>query len=433
MGGIGKAIGSVADFADDVLGIDPNGGGFVPLYDLAGTAIGVGPVGTMGATGVGITQAVTGSGSGSGSGNAGLQNIVKTAMPIAATYAQNQAINDATKIAEQTADKQLSILEKQYNLTRNDLLNAVKNGQITLDKSTQDAINTLKQGYAKATGYNSDTLKRITGRLTPYMSAGDLAFMQQNDLLGINGQEAQRRAYSVMESSPQFQTLMKQSENALLQNASATGGLRGGNTQRALAELRPNLLNQLIQQQLGYLGDVSKTGLNVKQNLGNTETGFAGQNQALQTGLAGAVGGLQSGLGINKAELGLKAPQTIALTNLGYGKNVADVLGGLGKTQILAGLQKNANILNASGQVAGGGSSGGGLGGLLGNITSTGGFAGGGGFNLGNIFNNGGGGFNPVDIMDSGIFSSGGGGFNIGNILGSSGGSGAGIDFGGFY
>jgi hypothetical protein len=59
MGGIGKAI---SNFADDALGFDPNGGGFVPYYDLAGTALGYGPVGTMGATGVNAINQITGQG-----------------------------------------------------------------------------------------------------------------------------------------------------------------------------------------------------------------------------------------------------------------------------------------------------------------------------------------------------------------------------------
>lgn len=392
-GGIGKAISSVADFAGDILG-----NGVAPIADIASTAFGLPPLGSIASAGVSFAQAVT------GNNNVGLQNIIKTAMPIATTYAQNQAINDATKIAQQTADKQLSILEKQYNLTRSDLLNAVKNGQIALDKSTQNAINTLNQTYAKVGRYNNTALDKITNRLTPYMSVGDLAFMQQNDLLGINGKNAQQRAYSVMESSPQFQTLMKQSENALLQNASATGGLRGGNTQRALAELRPNLLNQLVQQQLGNLGNVAQTGLNVKQGLGNTETSFAGQNQVLQTGLANTVGGLQSGLGINKAELGLKAPQTLGLINSAYGGNVANVLGGLGETQQNTLLQKSINNAGLAGNVTQNTSQGGlgGLGGVLGNI--------------GNVF--GSGGFDLNNTM-GGIFNSGGGGsFGIGGLGG---------------
>ena len=44
-------------------------------------------------------------------------------------------------------------------------------------------------------------------------------------------------------------------------NAAATGGLRGGNTQRALAQFRPALLSQLINQRYEQLGGLSGQGL----------------------------------------------------------------------------------------------------------------------------------------------------------------------------
>lgn len=317
---------------------------------IAGTVIGGAVGGPVGASiGGSLGGAIAGGGGGQQQGGIG-----SAIGGIIGGISNNQAINEAQKIAQQTADKQLSILEKQYNLTRNDLLKAVSDGRIVLDNSTKQAIQTLNQGYGKAETYNTDALDRITDRLTPYFTAGDLAFIQQNDLLGINGQKAQERAYSIMEKNPQFQSLMKQSENAILQNASATGGLRGGNTQEALAKLRPQLLNQVVQQQLGNLSNVAQTGFNAKTNLQSTETGFAGQNQNLQAGLSSAIGGLQSNLGINQAELGLKAPIALGLFNQGYGQNVAGVLGGLGGSQINTVLAKNQNMQQTAGGASGG-------------------------------------------------------------------------------
>lgn len=341
---------------------------------IAGTVVGGifgGPVGAS--VGGALGGAIVGGG---GSGSDAIGGIV-------GGIANNQALSNAQKIAQQTADRQLSILEKQYNLTRGDLLRAVDSGKIALDTNTKQAIATLNSGYNKAETYNNAILDKITNRLSPYMSAGDIAFMHQNDLLGINGQDAQKRAYGIMENNPQFQTLMKQSENAMLQNAAATGGLRGGNTQEALAKLRPQLLNQVVQQQLGNLSGVAQTGFNAKTNLANTQTAFAGQNQNLQTGLANTIGQYQNNLGINQAELGLKAPIAMGVINQGYGNDVSNVLGGLGNNNINTVLAKNQNtqqtVGNASsgigdilGSVLGGGKSGGGLGGLIGSIFSGG-------------------------------------------------------------
>ena len=46
----------------------------------------------------------------------------------------------------------------------------------------------------------------------------------------------------------------------MLANASATGGLRGGNTQLALAELRPELLSRAIDQRYSQLGTTAQLG-----------------------------------------------------------------------------------------------------------------------------------------------------------------------------
>jgi hypothetical protein len=96
--------------------------------------------------------------------------------------------------------------------------------------------------------------------LEPYVTGGTEAFKQQQALVGVQGPEAQRAAISALEQGPAYQALVQQGENALLQKASATGGLRGGNIQAALAQFRPQLLSQLIEQQYGQLGGLSKFG-----------------------------------------------------------------------------------------------------------------------------------------------------------------------------
>lgn len=118
--------------------------------------------------------------------------------------------------------------------------------------------------------------------IQPYMQAGEGALQQQTALLGLGGEEAQRQAISGIESGAEFQALARQGENALLQNASATGGLRGGNVQAALAQFRPELLQSLINQQYGRLGGLSDVGAATTQNLIRT-----GQASAAGTGAAG--------------------------------------------------------------------------------------------------------------------------------------------------
>lgn len=133
--------------------------------------------------------------------------------------------------------------------------------------------------------------------LSPYVKAGTGALTGQQDILGLSGAAAQKAAISGIEQSPYFQATAQQGENAILQNASATGGLRGGNTQGALAQFRPQLLNQLVQQQYANLGGLTQMG----------QASAAGQAQAgLQSGsniagLYGQQGQAQAGGYLGKA------------------------------------------------------------------------------------------------------------------------------------
>jgi len=127
--------------------------------------------------------------------------------------------------------------------------------------------------------------------LRPYVEAGTGAIGQQQALLGLSGPQAQQEAIQALQSSPQFQALTQQGETALLQNAAATGGVRGGNLAGALAQFRPQMLSQLIESQYGRLGGLAQLG-----QASAAGTGSAG----LQTGsnisnLLGQIGQAQAG------------------------------------------------------------------------------------------------------------------------------------------
>lgn len=137
--------------------------------------------------------------------------------------------------------------------------------------------------------------------LKPYVDSGSSAIGLQKGLIGMSGTDKQKELITALERSPQFNALQKQGENAILQNASATGGLRGGNVQAALAQFRPQILSQLIDTQFNRLGSISNlgqasaagqaamgqaTGNNIANLLGQQGQALAGQ--ALATGQASA-------------------------------------------------------------------------------------------------------------------------------------------------
>lgn len=158
---------------------------------------------------------------------------------------------------------QTELLDKQFGLTSE-----------SLDKQ----IGLTGEGLGKQIGLQSEMLDKqlgnqqknyefIQGLLNPYTKAGQSALTSSMNLLGLGGAGTQKQAIDDLTSQDYFKGLVSQGEDALLQNASATGGLRGGNTQAALAQFRPQMVSQLVQQQLSNLGGISGMGLNASNTL----------------------------------------------------------------------------------------------------------------------------------------------------------------------
>jgi hypothetical protein len=162
-------------------------------------------------------------------------------------------------------------------------------------------------------------LTEIQKLLQPYAQAGAGALTSQQALIGLGGPEAQQQAISGLESSPQFQALAQQGENAILQNASATGGLRGGNIQGALAQFRPALLSNLINQQYERLGGLT--------SVGGTQAARLGQFSQ-QTGAN--ISNLMTGKGAAEAG-GVLAEQGAMTRGIGQAFGAVQGAGGFGK------------------------------------------------------------------------------------------------------
>lgn len=168
-------------------------------------------------------------------------------------------------------------------------------------QSASDAADSAAQAQGDASAAQIRESRRqfnaIQDLLKPYTQAGTGALTAQQNLLGLNGGDEQQRAIDALGASPQMGALVKQGENAILQNASATGGLRGGNVQAALAQFRPQLLSQLIQQQYQNLGGITSIGQNAAAGVGNAgmQSSAQIQNALGQQGAAQAGAALASG------------------------------------------------------------------------------------------------------------------------------------------
>jgi len=152
--------------------------------------------------------------------------------------------------------------------------------------------------------------------LQPFQQAGTAAIGAQQDLLGLNGVDAQSAAFSGMQSSPGQQFLRDRAQKNLLRNSSAIGGLGGGNVRSALVQQGVGFAQQDLQNQFSRLGQlagqgqgaatsIGQFGQNASTNIGNSimaggnarASGIMNQNTAFQNTLSGVTTGLaQSGL-----------------------------------------------------------------------------------------------------------------------------------------
>ncbi len=140
------------------------------------------------------------------------------------------------------------------------------------------------------------------------------AYANANKTGGVSAADAQKNAIAALANGEQFQALAQQGEYGMMANAAATGGLRGGNMQGALAQFRPQMLQSLIDRQLSNLGGIAANGQNAAGM-----TGQAAQNAGQQVN--------QSLGNIGQAQAGSALAQGQAWNNAGSG--ILQTLGGL--------------------------------------------------------------------------------------------------------
>lgn len=172
-------------------------------------------------------------------------------------------------------------------------------GGITGASAAADAANNAAQLQADAAARGEAGINRRFDEyqklINPFVQAGTGALTQQGNLIGLNGGTAQTAAIDALRTSPEFIALSQQGQEAILANASATGGLRGGNVQGALAQFQPALLAQLINQQYSRLGGLSTLGANAAAGVGSAGMDAAGLSAQLQQqGGAALAGGVMA-------------------------------------------------------------------------------------------------------------------------------------------
>lgn len=200
-------------------------------------------------------------------------------------------------------------------------------GGVLAANGAKSAANTAAAAQTQAAQMGIDEQRRqydtTRSDLLPWMTQGQNAANAQGALLGLSGPEAQQAAITAQQNSPLYQSLFANGQNTLLQNASATGGLRGGNTQGALANFGRDTLAQVIEAQLTRLGGVSEQGQSAAAQTGalgansaNAIATLLGQQGSAAAGAATAAGGANAAMikDITGAVTGLANNQAVQQT-----------------------------------------------------------------------------------------------------------------------
>ena len=205
--------------------------------------------------------------------------------------------------------------------------------------ATNNAVNAINTGYQSGINAGNAQQAQTAANLAPWLLAGQSAIGQQGDLVGLNGAAQQQTAIDARKASPLYQSLYNNGQNAILANASATGGLRGGNTQRSLYGLGNDTLAAVIQQQLGNLGSISTLGAQTGSDIGR----WGAANTASIQSLLGGIGSANAS--------GILSNQAASNANSNYNSDIMNGLFGQGG----AGFDLIGSLLGGGGSSTGSG------------------------------------------------------------------------------
>jgi hypothetical protein len=168
----------------------------------------------------------------------------------------------------------------------------------------QDAINKAAelqlQGTQETLAQQQAQWEQAQQWMAPYMQAGNQGLQGMMSMSGLNGPEAEAAMMAGVENSPYFQALVGQGEQGMLQNASATGGMRGGNMQGALAQYRPAMLKAEIENKYNKLAGI--TNLGQSTTVGGVAAGAQSSAAMANTIMGGAEGQANAAMAMGGAQ-----------------------------------------------------------------------------------------------------------------------------------
>ena len=161
-------------------------------------------------------------------------------------------------------------------------------------RSASKAAQSAGRREAEAGQYAADlqqqNFQQIRNDLQPYRDAGSDAIAAQRAMMGLDGAAAQQQYVDMVANMPEYQTMLGEANRNMLAQGSATGQLRGGNIQRGLGLLAPEIFNNVYQNYYGNLGALAGAGMGAATQTGQFGTTAASNMGNAQLGAAQAMG-----------------------------------------------------------------------------------------------------------------------------------------------
>lgn len=170
-------------------------------------------------------------------------------------------------------------------------------GVVSQNKASKRATKAQVLSGDQAIAEQRSQFDKMQSVLAPFVEGGGESFTGLLDIMGANGPEAEQAHIDQIRNSPEFTSLVQAGEEGILQNASATGGLRGGNTQDALSKFRPQVLSGLIKERFNRFLAGSQIGQSSAAQVGSgaLNTGQGVSNTIINQGEAVGQGAIAKG------------------------------------------------------------------------------------------------------------------------------------------
>lgn len=160
--------------------------------------------------------------------------------------------------------------------------------------------NAVSDASDKATQAELQMYSQTREDLSPYREAGTGSLLQQQNLLGLNGQNAANAAMSTYQTSPGYQWQVSEGLRGVDAGAAAQGMTRSGANEKAELTYAQNLANTDFSNYYNRLSTMTGTGASAAagQATVNTSTGESLANIDTSTGTqqASIYGNTTSGL-----------------------------------------------------------------------------------------------------------------------------------------